>query len=95
MLSDLVKCFYEICLLTACLKAVVDGGINELYNCPDLVTDQFIPDFISGDFDSAKPEVLEYYRKKVSHVSINIIHKMYTMHILKDSHERLFSFRIL
>ncbi|KAK2166943.1 hypothetical protein LSH36_33g04044 [Paralvinella palmiformis] len=48
----------------ACLKAVVDGGINELYNCPDLVTDQFIPDFISGDFDSAKPEVLEYYRKK-------------------------------
>ena len=52
--------------MIACLKAVVDGAINELYNCPDLARDQFTPDFISGDFDSAKPQVLEYYGNKVS-----------------------------
>lgn len=55
---------FSILWKKAQVRAVIDGAINELFNCPDLARDQFMPDFISGDFDSAKPEVLEYYRKK-------------------------------
>jgi thiamine pyrophosphokinase len=50
----------------AMLKAVVDGGVNHLFDCfgnqPDC--DTYLPDIISGDFDSAKPELLEFYKSK-------------------------------
>ena len=55
---------FSILWKKAQLRSVVDGAVNGLYNCPVLARDQFMPDFISGDFDSAKPEVLGYYKRK-------------------------------
>ncbi|XP_005101688.1 thiamin pyrophosphokinase 1 [Aplysia californica] len=57
----------DVPLLTALWKksaftAVTDGAVNRLLkNCGDQ-KDEFIPDVISGDFDSALPASLDYYR---------------------------------
>lgn len=47
----------------ASFKVTVDGGTNELYDNssrPDLR----LPDIITGDFDSAREEVLQFYKDK-------------------------------
>ncbi|GAB1600357.1 thiamin pyrophosphokinase 1-like [Argonauta hians] len=44
----------------AVLKVFVDGAANEVYN--NLSKEDYIPDIITGDFDSIKPEVKEYYQ---------------------------------
>ncbi|XP_067947236.1 thiamine pyrophosphokinase 1-like isoform X2 [Watersipora subatra] len=48
---------------SATLKAAVDGGLNFLF---DMVGTEecYWPDVITGDFDSARPEVLDFYRRK-------------------------------
>lgn len=48
---------------------VVDGGGNQLYSAiqeqKKQDTENFLlPNIISGDFDSVKPEVLEFYKQK-------------------------------
>ncbi|XP_033749160.1 thiamin pyrophosphokinase 1-like [Pecten maximus] len=45
-------------------KALVDGGTNVLYDSVMADRDMYIPDLISGDFDSIKPEVSEFYKTK-------------------------------
>ncbi|KAJ8307294.1 hypothetical protein KUTeg_015378 [Tegillarca granosa] len=56
--------FYFI--FTALYKVIVDGATNELYTCTSGNLD-FIPDLITGDFDSAKPELLNFYKEKVDY----------------------------
>ncbi|KAG4086494.1 thiamine pyrophosphokinase [Neocallimastix lanati (nom. inval.)] len=48
-------------------KICVDGGTNRLYNFfknDPTEREKYIPDYICGDLDSIKPEVLEYYLKR-------------------------------
>lgn len=53
----------------AVVKIAVDGASNNLYS---LIQKQqlFFPDAITGDFDSAKKDVLEFFKKK----GVEIIH---------------------
>ncbi|CAH1241030.1 TPK1 [Branchiostoma lanceolatum] len=52
----------------AVLKAVTDGGVNRLFNITKPNTESWIPDLITGDFDSASPENLQFYKNKCSEV---------------------------
>ena len=46
----------------ACVKICVDGGANHLFEVTkEDSSEELTPDIISGDFDSARENVLEYY----------------------------------
>ncbi|BFZ06368.1 hypothetical protein BsWGS_09407 [Bradybaena similaris] len=44
--------------------AVTDGGVNQLHRSLGDQKDKYIPNIITGDFDSAEPAILDYYKKK-------------------------------
>lgn len=45
-------------------KAVTDGGVDRLYTCCDGEHDKYLPDIITGDFDSATKKVLDFYKEQ-------------------------------
>ncbi|XP_015915977.2 thiamine pyrophosphokinase 1 [Parasteatoda tepidariorum] len=57
---------------SAAFRVAVDGGANELKDSSKNHINQteLIPDLICGDFDSALPEILDYYREK----NVAVIH---------------------
>jgi thiamine pyrophosphokinase len=46
----------------ATIRACADGGSNMLKNYSEEIKEKFIPDFISGDFDSIQKDTWEYYK---------------------------------
>jgi len=50
------------------LRVCADGGANRLYDCLKQFSEDnienFIPNFICGDMDSARTEVVGFYKKK-------------------------------
>ncbi|VDI56675.1 thiamine pyrophosphokinase [Mytilus galloprovincialis] len=48
----------------ALLKVAVDGGANHLYNTHIHNREKYLPDLITGDFDSIQHEVKSYYEEQ-------------------------------
>ncbi|XP_064394005.1 thiamin pyrophosphokinase 1-like isoform X2 [Halichondria panicea] len=48
--------------------ACADGGSNTLFDCVEPDRHKYVPNVICGDLDSARPEVLSYYKERGSDV---------------------------
>ena len=64
-------CFYW--LISALFKAVTDGGLDRLRLCVEGEEDNYIPDIITGDFDSATQSAVDFYSQKVNWFGVNSV----------------------
>lgn len=48
----------------AVLKMCVDGGADRLRKAMGSQAEQFLPDYLTGDFDSVSKETMEFYKSK-------------------------------
>ncbi|KAK3588385.1 hypothetical protein CHS0354_024276 [Potamilus streckersoni] len=55
---------FKVLWKKAIFKAATDGGVNHLHSELGEARISYLPDIISGDFDSATPSTLEYYSGK-------------------------------
>ena len=67
----------------------VDGGTNHLYNTFVNDRELYVPDLITGDFDSIRCKVKKYYEEKVgvhTNISTYLTLSMYSREMQEFSH---------
>ncbi|XP_030829126.1 thiamin pyrophosphokinase 1-like [Strongylocentrotus purpuratus] len=52
----------------AVIRAAADGGANRLQECMSQEDHRYVPDIVSGDFDSVREEVVQYCKERGSDV---------------------------